>query len=138
MCENVCEKVTLSSDSSVGLVSVPRLDFLMVPSFSGDDEQSVSTSMQTFLSREEIFRSKVAFLEGVARSSSCKTGFKVNLHFTTTVYPYTNKREPFLTSLPNSSWESAPIGTYDIPFDSACHVEQTGGMRFPEFSALLE
>ena len=59
-----------------------------------------------------------------------------NVGFLTSgIYLYTNKRESFLTSLPNSSRESAPIGTYDIPYDSAYHVEQTGGMRFPEFSA---
>ena len=51
---------------------------------------------------------------------------------------HTNKRESFSTSLPNSSQESAPIGTYDIPFDLYCHVEQTRGMRFPEFFPFLE
>ena len=50
---------------------------------------------------------------------------------------YTNKRESFLTSLPNSSQESAPIGTYDTLFDSYCHRDGPRGVRFPEFFAVL-
>ena len=50
----------------------------------------------------------------------------------------TYKKESFLTWKSNSSQETAPIGTYDTPLDSSCHVEHTGGMRFPEFSAISE
>ena len=55
----------------------------------------------------------------------------------TIFYLYTNKRESFLTSLPNFSQESAPIGTYDTPFDSYCHRDGPRGVRFPEFFAVL-
>ena len=55
------------------------------------------------------------------------------------IYIYnTYKKESSLTSSQNSSWESAPIGTYDIPLDSSDHLDQPRGMRFPEFFAVLE
>ena len=38
----------------------------------------------------------------------------------------------------NSSLESAPIETYDIPFGSSDQVDQPHGMRFREFFAILE
>ena len=52
-------------------------------------------------------------------------------------YLYTNKKESLLTWTANSTQGTEPIETYDTPFDSSCHVEQTGGMRFPKFFALF-
>ena len=49
-----------------------------------------------------------------------------------------NKKESLLTWTANSTQGTEPIETYDAPFDSSCHVEQTGGMRFPELLAILE
>ena len=54
------------------------------------------------------------------------------------IYLYTYVGESPLTCLPNSSQETAPIGTNDIPLDSYGHVDQAHGMRFPEFFAILE
>ena len=43
-----------------------------------------------------------------------------------------------LTCLPNSSQETAPIGTNDIPLDLYGHVDPAHGMHFPDFIAILE
>ena len=54
------------------------------------------------------------------------------------IYIYnTYKKESLLTWSANSSQETAPIEAYDVPFDSARRVEQTGGMRFPGFFTIL-
>ena len=61
-------------------------------------------------------------------------------HTTDNDFPhlYTYVGESQLTLLPNSSQETAPIGTNDIPLDSYGHLDQAHGVRFPEFFATLE
>ena len=55
------------------------------------------------------------------------------------IYIYnTYKKESLLTWSANSSQETAPIEAYDTPLDLAYNVEQTRGMRFPDFFATLE
>ena len=49
--------------------------FFRVPSLSGEEGLSLSTSMQTFLSREDIFRSKVLFFGETF--ATCGSSWKV-------------------------------------------------------------
>ena len=51
-----------------------------------------------------------------------------------------NKDRDYYTTCDHCCWllSSIVAKTYDIPFDSHAHVEQTRGMRFPDFPVILE
>ena len=51
---------------------------------------------------------------------------------------HTYTKESLLTWSANSSQETKPIEAYDTQLDLAYNLQQTDGMRFPEFFITLE